>query len=81
MSSFRHRIETNPKVMVGQPVIKDTRIPVYIILQMLKDGASFEKIKAEYPDLEDDDIRAVLEYSIYLVTHENEKIIQLDLEG
>ena len=63
--------------MGGKPVIKGTRIPIYLILQMLKDGATFEKIIKEYPRLTVNDIQAVLEYSLYLVNHENEETIPL----
>ena len=52
--------------MNGKPVIKGTRIPIYVILHMLRDGASFEKILHEYPKLTDKDIRAVLDTYIIL---------------
>lgn len=46
----------NPQILGGKPVIKGTRIPIYIILQMVRDGATFEKIIGEYPDLQEEDI-------------------------
>ena len=52
--------------MNGKPVIKGTRIPIYVILHMLRDGASFEKIVHEYPKLTDKYIRAVLDTYIIL---------------
>ena len=57
------RIEVNPKILGGKPVFKGTRIPVYIILQMLRGGATFEKIIEEYPRLSVDDIKAALDYT------------------
>ncbi|MGQ4894434.1 MAG: DUF433 domain-containing protein [Candidatus Njordarchaeia archaeon] len=57
------RIEINPKKMLGKPVIKGTRIPVYLILELLAARMSFEDIKEEYPSLTDDDIRAALIYA------------------
>jgi len=57
------RIEVDPKKMLGKPVIRGTRIPVYLILELLAAGLSFEEIKDEYPGLTDDDIRAALIYA------------------
>ncbi len=57
------RIEIDPKKMLGKPVIKGTRIPVYLILELLAANMSFEDIKKEYPGLTDDDIRAALIYA------------------
>lgn len=60
---MNNRIEINPKIMIGKPVIKGTRIPVYVILNLLAEGYDFEKIIKEYPDLTRQDILAVLEYA------------------
>jgi len=57
------RIEVNPKVMVGKPVIKGTRIPVELILRMLSQGISEEEILEEYPHLTKEDIKAALAYA------------------
>jgi uncharacterized protein (DUF433 family) len=43
------RIERNPSIMFGKPVIKGTRLPVDIILEKLAYGYTEEKLKAEYP--------------------------------
>ncbi len=69
-NSFANRITVNPKILGGKPVIKGKRIPVYIILQMIRDGASFKEILEGYPRLTEDDIIAVLDYSLYLVDSE-----------
>lgn len=58
-----NNIEINPKIMMGKPVVKGTRIPVYVILNLLAEGYSFDKILKEYPDLTNQDIFAVLEYA------------------
>ncbi len=56
------RIEINPKIMVGKPVIKGTRIPVELILKMLSQGIATEEILGEYPQLTKEDIQAALAY-------------------
>jgi len=40
----------------GKPVFKGTRIPISIVLEILRDGASFEKIMNEYHRLSEEDI-------------------------
>ncbi len=56
------RIQMNPRVMTGKPVIRNTRIPIELIVRMVSQGISEEEILREYPSLELADIRAVLEY-------------------
>jgi uncharacterized protein (DUF433 family) len=57
------RIEVNPKIMMGKPVIKETRIPADIILKKLSDKISVGEILRDYPRLTEDDIRAAVLYS------------------
>ncbi|HQU31851.1 MAG: DUF433 domain-containing protein [Planctomycetia bacterium] len=45
------RIETNPKIMFGKPVIKGTRLTVELILEKLAYGESEEGLLKEYPFL------------------------------
>ena len=52
------RIEINPEIMGGKPVISGTRIPVELILRKLGAGMSAEQILADHPRLVLDDIRA-----------------------
>ena len=54
------RITIDPKIMVGKPVIKGTRIPVYVVLNLLNEGCSFKEIIEGYPDLTKQDILAAL---------------------
>jgi uncharacterized protein (DUF433 family) len=46
------RIEINPKVMMGKPVIRGTRIPIELILRKLSDGATEDDLLDAYPRLE-----------------------------
>lgn len=57
------RIEINPKVMLGKPVIKGTRIPVEIILKKLSQNVSIKEILKDYPRLEQKDVQAALLYA------------------
>jgi len=57
------RIEINPKVMVGKPVIKGTRLTVELILRKLGAGMSEDQLLADYPRLTRDDIRAALAFA------------------
>ncbi len=52
------RITLNPKVMVGKPVIKGTRLTVEYILNLLAHGATTEEILEEYQGLKPEDIQA-----------------------
>ena len=54
------RITINPKVMVGNPVIRGTRLTVEYILGLLAHGSTMEEILVEYPGLVKDDIYACL---------------------
>lgn len=54
------RIELDPKVLAGKPVIKGTRLSVEFILGLLAHGATTVEILAEYEGLTSDDIHACL---------------------
>lgn len=54
------RISINPKVMVGKPVIKGTRLTVEYILNLLAHGGTSEEILQEYEGLTQEDIQACL---------------------
>lgn len=59
----RDRIEVNPKVMLGKPVIRGTRIPVEIILRKLGEGATIEDLLDAYPRLTREDVEASIAYA------------------
>lgn len=64
------RIEIDPAVMLGKPVIRGTRIPVELVLRKLGEGATVEDILDAYPRLTVADIQAVLAYAADTVAHE-----------
>jgi uncharacterized protein (DUF433 family) len=56
-------IEINPKIMVGKPIIKGTRITVELILEKLAAGQTVDDILRSFPHLEREQILACLEYA------------------
>jgi uncharacterized protein (DUF433 family) len=68
--NWQERIELNPQVLTGKPVVKGTRIAVEFVLQMLATGVSEKEILDNYPRLTGDDIRACMEYALELVRSE-----------
>src|SRR3989344_1909958 len=64
------RIIVNPKIMTGKPVIKGTRIPIDLIVELLAEGLTKEEILEDYPQLKNEDIIALLEkkYDIKFVS-------------
>jgi len=64
------RIEVNPAVMLGKPVIKGTRIPVELLLRKLSEGATEADLLDAYPRLTKIDIQAALAYAASALAHE-----------
>ena len=63
------RIELNPRVCNGKPVIRGTRIPVSVILEQIAEGESWADLVSGYPELEKDDIKAALIYARESLDH------------
>jgi uncharacterized protein (DUF433 family) len=57
------RIEINPRMMVGKPVIRGTRIPVELIVRKLREGASEADLLDAYPRLTREDLHAVIRFA------------------
>lgn len=66
------RIELNPKVMMGKPVIRGTRIPVELILRKLSEGATEDDLLDAYPRLTRADIQAAIGSPDKLATRNKE---------
>ena len=64
------RIEINPAVMMGKPVVRGTRITVELILRKLADGATENELLEDYAHLTTEDIRAAVAYGGASVAHE-----------
>lgn len=64
------RIEINPRVMLGKPVVRGTRIPVELLLRKLSEGASESELVDAYPRLTREDIQAAIRYAADTLAHE-----------
>jgi len=63
------RIEINPKILLGKPVIRGTRVPVELILRKLAEGATEAQMLEAYPALKAEDIKAALAYAAESIAH------------
>jgi uncharacterized protein (DUF433 family) len=64
------RIEINPAIMFGKPVIKGTRITVEHILRKLAGGLTIDEILADHPHLEADDVLAAASFAASYLAQE-----------
>ena len=62
------RIQINPKMCLGQPVVRGTRITVSVILKLLANGRSVEDVIELYPELEAADIQEAMKYAAWMVS-------------
>jgi uncharacterized protein (DUF433 family) len=72
------RIRIDPAVCFGKPCIKGTRIPVYMVLELLEQGLSPQEIIRQcYPELSLEDIKACIHYAAALLQNEEVSIQEL----
>ena len=64
------RIEINPKIMMGKPVIRGTRITLELILRKLSEGAKEVELLEAYPKLKPGDIQTAIRYAADTLAHE-----------
>lgn len=64
------RIVVDPRIMVGKPVIRGTRIPVELILRKLAQNVDIDELLQDYPRLTKEDIKAVMRYAHEVVAGE-----------
>ena len=57
------RIELNPKILVGKPVVRGTRLSVELVIERLADGWTVEELVEQYPRLTREDVLACLRYA------------------
>jgi uncharacterized protein (DUF433 family) len=64
------RVEVNPAVMQGKPVIRGTRVPVELLLRKLGEGATVADLLDAYPRLTTLDVQAALSFAAEMIAHE-----------
>ena len=67
---WQERIVVDPKVLVGKPLIRGTRLSVEFILDLLANDWTIEQILGEYPQLAREDVMAVLKYAAEMAKEE-----------
>lgn len=73
---MKKRIAVNPNIHFGKPCVAGTRITVQNVLELVKEGLTFDQIIQDYyPDLEVKDIRACIQYAIDVVGAEDINIL------
>jgi len=60
---YKKRIVVDPKIMVGKPIVKGTRITVELLLRLMAQGMTEKEILENYTHLKKQDIKAVLGYA------------------
>ena len=70
MLNWRDRIETNPAVMMGKPVIRGTRVTVEQLVRESARGEGADAVASQYPRVTVDDVKAALAYAADYLAHE-----------
>lgn len=70
MVAWQKLIVSDPEVMFGKPVVKNTRIPVDLILEKLASGETKEQLLKAYPRLTEEAIQGCLYFAAYSVKNE-----------
>lgn len=70
-NDYQNRVVVDPKVMLGKPLIKGTRITIELILRQLAQGIPTEDILENYPHLVRKDVLAAIAYANKLVEEES----------
>lgn len=66
------RISVNPNIHFGKPCVAGTRITVQNVLELVREGLSFQQIIRDYyPDLQVEDVRACVQYAIEVLAVED----------
>jgi uncharacterized protein (DUF433 family) len=65
--NWRERIESDPEVLAGKPVVRGTRLAVELVLELLAAGQTEQELLSNYPRLTHEDLLACLAYASHLV--------------
>jgi len=70
------RIEINPKVMLGKPVIRGTRVTVELIVRKVSEGMDEKELLKGYPNLKKGDVAAALRYAADTIANEETVVFE-----
>lgn len=62
------RITVDPKICLGQPTVRGTRITVSVILKMLAGGKTVQDVLEAYPELDPEDVYQAMKYAAWIVS-------------
>ena len=68
-------ISIDPRVCAGKPVLRGTRIPLTVLLDQLASGCSPQDLLRKYPELGEDQIKAVFRYCRATIEHTEEELV------
>jgi len=63
MIDYKQYITINPEIRFGKPIIIGTRITVFVVLNWLANGITFDEIILDFPELNENHIKACLSYA------------------
>jgi uncharacterized protein (DUF433 family) len=63
MFDYRRHLHSDPKLCGGEPVFVGTRVPLRIVLNSLAEGSTPEEIKASFPTITSDHVRAAIAFA------------------
>ncbi len=67
--NLTERITINPEICNGKPTLRGKRITVKTILEYIAAGETVENILQAYPVLEEDDVKAALQFAVQVMDH------------
>jgi uncharacterized protein (DUF433 family) len=70
LNDWEEKIVVDPKILVGKPVIRGTRLSVEFILGLLANDWTIQQVLDEYSQLKREDIIAALKYATEMVKEE-----------
>jgi uncharacterized protein (DUF433 family) len=62
------RITVDPRICLGQPTVRGTRITVSVILKMLAAGKTTQDVLEAYPELDREDVYQAMKYAAWIVS-------------
>ena len=77
--AYQGRIVADPKILVGKPTVKGTRISVELVLEHLAHNLDLDDLFAGYPRLTPEDVKACLAYAHAVVKHERGQLLNREV--